>query len=146
MAPVGTEAPVIHGLTPDTLLHRVEGGWEMQTDGEAVHRATDADVRITVSWKGEVYADEADRQRALDHSDDIDLDHVVTTLLADMRSRGVDVDAPVTPTTTRPGSPPSAAPTAARPRSPPDPHPRTGRGRCTSGYTNPYQFAVCSNW
>jgi hypothetical protein len=97
VAPVGTDEPVIHGLTPDTTLHRVEGGWEMHTDAETVHRATDADVRITVSWKGEVYADEADRQRALDHTDDIDLDHVVDTLLADMRARGVDVDAPDDP-------------------------------------------------
>src|SRR5690606_21647941 len=88
VAPVGTDEPVIHGLTPDTTLHRVQGGWEMHTDAETVHRAGDADVRITVSWKGEVYADEADRRRALDHTDDIDLDHVVDTLLADMRARG----------------------------------------------------------
>jgi predicted metal-dependent phosphotriesterase family hydrolase len=64
---------------------------------EAVHRADDADVRITVSWKAEIYADEADRRRMLDHSDDIDLDHVVDTLLADMRARGVEVERPTDP-------------------------------------------------
>ncbi len=97
VAPVGVEAPVIKGLTPDATLHRVDGGWEVREGDEPRHRADDADVRITVSWKAEIYADEADRQRVLDHSDDIDLDHVVDTLLADMRARGVEVERPTDP-------------------------------------------------
>lgn len=97
VAPVGSEAPLIKGLTLDTRLHRVDGGWEMR-DGDVVrHRANDDEVRITVSWKGEIYADDDDRQRSLDHSDDLDMDHVVTTLLADMRARGVAVAAPDDP-------------------------------------------------
>ncbi len=97
VAPVGVEAPVIRGLTPDSLLHRVEGGWEVCEGGEALHRASDADVRITVSWKAEIYADADDRRRAEQHTDDIDLDHVVRALVADMRGRGVEVDVPDDP-------------------------------------------------
>jgi hypothetical protein len=97
VAPVGVEAPVIHGLTVDSMLHRVDGGWEVRNGDEPLHRADDGDVRITVSWKAEIYADEADRRRVEDHSDDIDLAYVVDTLVADMRARGVEVDVPVDP-------------------------------------------------
>ena len=97
VAPVGTDEPLIHGLTYDTMLHRVVGGWEMRNGDEAVHRADDAEVRITVSWKGEIYADEADRRQVEDHTDDLDLDRVVDALVADMRSRGVDVAVPDDP-------------------------------------------------
>lgn len=97
VAPVGLEAPLIRGLTLDSLLHRVDGGWEMREGDEALHRATDDDVRITVSWKGEVYADEADRARVADHSDDLTIEMVVDTFLADMRARGVEVEAPDDP-------------------------------------------------
>jgi hypothetical protein len=97
VAPVGQEAPLIKGLTLSTQLHRVDGGWEMREGDDPLHTATDDEVRITVSWKGEVFADEADRQRTLDHSDDIDMDHVVSTFVADMRARGVDVAVPDDP-------------------------------------------------
>jgi hypothetical protein len=97
VAPVGTDEPLITGLTIDTLLHRVDGGWEMRNGDEAVARADDDAVRITVSWKGEVYADEADRERAEAHTDDLDFDRAIDMLVADMRSRGVDVDRPDDP-------------------------------------------------
>ncbi len=97
VAPVGVDDPLIHGLTYDTMLNRVDGGWEMRDDGEPVHRAADDEVRITVSWKGEIYADDADRARVEDHTDDLDLDGVVEALVTDMRARGVDVAVPADP-------------------------------------------------
>ena len=97
VAPVGVDEPLLHGLTIDTLLHRVDGGWEMRDEDEPLHRAADPDVRITVSWKGEIYADHADRERVEAHADDLDLDRVVDQLVADMRSRGVAVEVPDDP-------------------------------------------------
>ncbi len=98
VAPVGTGSEqLIHGLTVDSLLHRVDHGWEMRNGDEPVHRADDDDVRITVSWKGEIYADAADRERVETHTDDLDLDRVVDALVADMRSRGVAVEVPGDP-------------------------------------------------
>ena len=69
----------------------------MRNGEEPLHRASDADVRITVSWKGEVYTDEADLERVENHTDDLDLDRVVDVLVADMRSRGIDVAVPDDP-------------------------------------------------
>ena len=80
------------------MLHRVDGGWEVRDGDEPVHRADDDDVRITVSWKGEIYADEADRAagRSTTPTTSTSTD-VVDTLLADMRARGVDVERPADP-------------------------------------------------
>lgn len=97
VAPVGTDQPLIKGLTLDSMLHRVDGGWEMRRGDEPLRRADDAEVRVTVSWKGEVYADEADRARVEDHTDDLSLDQVVDTLVADLRARGVEVAVPDDP-------------------------------------------------
>jgi hypothetical protein len=97
VAPVGGDQPLITGLTLDSMLNRVEGGWEIRNDEAPLHRAADDEVRITVSWKGEIYADEADRRRVDEHTDDLDLDRVVDALVTDMRARGVDIDPPADP-------------------------------------------------
>ncbi len=98
VGPVGTNAdPVIQGLTYDSLLHRVDGGWEARNGDDAVHRAGDDQVRITVSWKAEIYDDAAHREQVEQHTDDLDLDRVVDMLLTEMRARGVDVDTPDDP-------------------------------------------------
>lgn len=98
VAPVGTEGDgLVEGLTRDSMLHRIDGGWEMRNGADVVGSATDDQVRITVSWKGEVYDDEDDRRRTASHADDLTLDQVVDTFLADLRQRGVDVAAPDDP-------------------------------------------------
>jgi len=98
VAPVGQgREGLIDGLTRDSLLHRVDGGWEMRNGDDAIHRATDADVRITVSWKGEVFADDEERARVRGHQDDLDLDQVVDVLVTDLRRRGIDVERPDDP-------------------------------------------------
>lgn len=98
VAPVGHEGDaLIEGLTRDSSLHRVPGGWEMRDDGRVVHTATDAEVRITVSWKGEVYGDADELARCEDHVDDLTLARIVDTFVADLRERGVEVDPPEDP-------------------------------------------------
>jgi len=69
----------------------------MRNDDEPVARADDDAVRITVSWKGEIYADEADRERAEAHTDDLDFERAVDLLVDDMRARGVEVERPSDP-------------------------------------------------
>ena len=98
VAPVGEGSErLVQGLTRESLLHRVDGGWEMRDGERLIAHAVDDEVRITVSWKGEIYADEADRARVEDHSDDLDLDRAVDMLVADLRERGVSVDRPTDP-------------------------------------------------
>lgn len=98
VAPVGSpDAGLITGLTVDSELVRVDGGWEMREAGRAVHRSADDEVRVTVSWKAEVFTDDEERARADDHVDDLTLDRVVEMFLADLDRRGIAVAAPDDP-------------------------------------------------
>ena len=48
-------------------------------------------------WNAELYADEEELHKVMDHTDDLTHDQVVDTLLADLRSRGVVVTEPTDP-------------------------------------------------
>jgi len=57
-------------------------------------------MRLLVHWSAELYADREEAEKAADHSDDLTFDEVFDRLLADMRSKGVDVaDRPTRSTT-----------------------------------------------
>lgn len=92
VAPVGDgDLPWVEGLTRASSLVRVDGGWEMRDGGDVIGAGRDDEVRITVSWKGEV---------ALPHDgadDDLTVRTVVDTFLRDVRRRGIDVSEPEDP-------------------------------------------------
>lgn len=95
VAPVGPpEARMPMGLTRESLLVRGDGGWDVTHEGETVTHYDDATARITVSWKADVFADEHTARGFDSGADRLDLDTVMKTLTADMRSRGVDVADP----------------------------------------------------
>lgn len=82
----------ITGLRPGMRLH-YEGSdrWTVRTeDGSAVvsEHGTD-EIRYSISWKAYCFADEAERQAWDDHSDDLTLEMLLTTLVADLVDRGV---------------------------------------------------------
>lgn len=52
------------------------------------------DFRFSVQWKARCFADEADRLRAEQHSEDLTQAEAVATLVDDLRARGVVGDAP----------------------------------------------------
>ena len=89
VGPVG-EGDLVDELTRDSLLHRVDGGWEMRTGDQVVGGTDDDHARITVSWKAEVHSPD-------DPTDTLDLDTVVDTFLADLRRRGIDATEPDDP-------------------------------------------------
>jgi hypothetical protein len=98
VAPVGGEdLPFVEGLTHDSTLVRIDSGWEMRDDGRTVGAGSDAEVRITLSWKGEVFSDEHERMRSESGDGDLTMSRVVDTFLRDLRSRGLDVPAPDDP-------------------------------------------------
>jgi hypothetical protein len=98
VAPVGGAGDgLIEGLTRESLLHRVDGGWQMRNGDEVLHTADDGQVRVTVSWKGEVYDDADDVDRAESHADDLSLDQVVATFLGDLHDRAIEATAPDDP-------------------------------------------------
>jgi hypothetical protein len=95
VAPVGGgDLPFVEGLTHDSTLVRVDDGWEMRDQGRTVGDGSDAEVRITLSWKGEVFADEPERVRAESGDGALSMATVVDTFLHDLRARGLEVAAP----------------------------------------------------
>lgn len=46
------------------------------------------EIRFSVSWKAYCYADEAERRRAEEHTDDLELDFILDTLVRDLERRG----------------------------------------------------------
>lgn len=81
-------------LTPEHRLVRGDRGWDVLHDDTFVLHYDDEDVRITVSWKADVF-------RGADHSEvdagRLELDVVVERFLADLSERGVAASRPDDP-------------------------------------------------
>jgi hypothetical protein len=71
--------------------------WAITTDGEVIRRYRPAEMRLLVHWSAEVFADMDEVKKNMDHSDDVTHEVVCDRLLADMRSKGVDVAEPSDP-------------------------------------------------
>jgi hypothetical protein len=71
--------------------------WAITTDGEVIRRYRPEEMRLLVHWNAEVYADMDEAKLNMDHSSDLTHDVVFERLLADMRSKGVDVAEPSDP-------------------------------------------------
>jgi hypothetical protein len=98
--PVGRPAERdIPGLKHRSLIgyDADRGDWAIATDGEVIRRYQPDEMRLLVHWSAEIYSDMAEVEKNLDHSDDLTHDIVFDRLLADMRSRGVDVAEPSDP-------------------------------------------------
>jgi hypothetical protein len=70
------------------LCYRGEGRWEIAAGDRVMARYGWDDLRFSISWKAYCYADEADRRRVHEHTDDLDRRTVLDTLIADLRERG----------------------------------------------------------
>lgn len=76
-------------LRPGMRLVALGGGdWSVQQGEEAVSRHRWEEMRFSVSWKAYCFADEAERQRWREGSDDLAIDFILDTLDADLRRRG----------------------------------------------------------
>jgi hypothetical protein len=89
----------ISGLKHRSLIDYApdRDAWEITTDGEVIRSYEPHEMRLLVHWNAELYSDMAEVEKNLDHSDDLTHDIVFDRLLADMRSRGVDVAEPSDP-------------------------------------------------
>lgn len=65
--------------------------WTLVDTASSEERATYRwdELRLSVSWKAYCFADDDERSAWADHRDDLDVDTVVDTLVADLRRRGV---------------------------------------------------------
>lgn len=87
------------GVRARSLLHHDAAAdeWVVTTDGDEVLRYRPDQMRLLVHWNAELYADEAELHKVMDHTDDLTHQQVVDTLLADLRARGVTVAEPTDP-------------------------------------------------
>jgi len=97
--PVGRrEAGLPRGMTLDTRLERCGGSrWALVDDGNEIAEMPFEALRISLSWKAAVFADEKAARRVDDHEDDLDLEQVLERFAADLASRGVEVEWPRDP-------------------------------------------------
>lgn len=98
--PVGRpEERDIPGLRHRSMLHHdpERDDWAITTDGEVIRRYRPEEMRLLVHWSAELYDDLDELEASLTGSDDLTPDMAFERLLADMRSRGVDVAEPSDP-------------------------------------------------
>ena len=98
--PVGRpEERDIPGLKHRSLISHdaAADDWAITTDGEVIRRYRPEEMRLLVHWSAELYRDEEELEKSLDHSDDLTTDVVFDRLMADMRSRGVAFAEPSDP-------------------------------------------------
>ena len=70
------------------LAHRGDGQWEVECEGRVLARYGWDDLRFSISGKAYCFADEAERSRVHEHTEDLDRRFVLDTLIADLRERG----------------------------------------------------------
>lgn len=96
LGPPGARLP--EGLTGECRLVRAPHGWDVvDPEGAVVVHLADDEVRITVSWKADVFADA--HAAALHDAGEgrLAMETVVERFAADLRDRGIDVPRPHDP-------------------------------------------------
>jgi hypothetical protein len=100
VAPIGGPDPAsIEDATFEVeLLADQEGpDWRVVDQGRELLRYNAREIRVSVSWKAEVFADDKAARVRSEHLDDLSLDHVVTALVDDLEKRGHDLIRPENP-------------------------------------------------
>jgi hypothetical protein len=103
VAPLGSPDAMPEGLSRESRLVRNGSGWVVR-DAEGAQQAhfDDDKVRITVSWKADVFASAAEA-RSHDHGEDaLTLETVVELFQKDLAARGIDFPEPAEPLADQP--------------------------------------------
>ncbi len=94
----GPDVRWLRGLSLDSKLTWLGGDdWAVLEGDREVVRVGWHEVRVSVSWKAQVFRDEEDRALYTRHADDLALDDAVTMLLDDLAGRGQIVSRPEDP-------------------------------------------------
>jgi hypothetical protein len=94
VGPAGERIRMIKGLTLDARLILEGDEFRIEDDGKTLASYRSEQVRVSVSWKAQVFEDRAARRIYEDHLDDLTLDEVERIFLEDLRRRGVRADPP----------------------------------------------------
>jgi len=71
--------------------------WVIRTGDRVIARLATDRLRLLVHWDAELYTDLADLKRHVDHTDDLGIDRVLETFVADLEAKGVDFETPSDP-------------------------------------------------
>ena len=91
------ERTLPRGLTLDSQLRWTGDAWEVIERGDVRARYTFEEVRVSVSWKAQVFADAKRRSLYENHEDDLSLEQVVEMFLGDLAAKGTPVEQPADP-------------------------------------------------
>ena len=89
-APISLDAV----LAPD---RKAPGSWRITDADRTVQQLPREALRVSVSWKAEVFRDEASAQVRTERRDDLDLDSVVSRFIEDLSDRGTPIARPKDP-------------------------------------------------
>jgi hypothetical protein len=97
--PLGrVEDGMLQGLSLETqLVCAGDDSWHIEEAGEVKARPGFDELRISVSWKAQVFRDAEEAELFDTHVDDLDLDTVVARLREDLEARGTPTPAPADP-------------------------------------------------
>ncbi|MCC5952861.1 MAG: hypothetical protein JJU45_12295 [Acidimicrobiia bacterium] len=97
--PTGDPADGMPTLTLDSeLVRRDAERWAIVEGDRTIAEVPRHELRVSLSWKADVFADAAEAELADSHRDDLDLDEVLRRFAADLADRGetiVTADDPV---------------------------------------------------
>jgi hypothetical protein len=76
-------------VTRDALVHPVGADrWEIRNGTDVLARHRSVNLRVSLSWKAEVFLDEAERRRRDEHLDDLGVARALEILTDELRARG----------------------------------------------------------
>lgn len=84
----------------DTVFHGDPSSrdhWLLTTRDKVIARHTTDELRFLVHWSAEVFEDYAELKKNMDGTDDLTCERVFDTLIADVRSKGIDIATPSDP-------------------------------------------------
>jgi hypothetical protein len=94
VGPAGERIRMTKGLTLDAKLRLVGDELHIEDRGDVLAVFPYEAVRVSVSWKAQVFADERARRLYEDHSDDLTVGQVERIFVADLRERGLRFEPP----------------------------------------------------
>lgn len=93
--PLGAVADGLATLTLDSELRSDDGErWTITDPAGDIASFGRESLRVSVSWKADVFTSDADRRRRDDHTDDLVADEVLRRISADLAERGIDPTIP----------------------------------------------------
>jgi len=88
------------GLTIDSTFRGAPGDpdlWQITTGDDVIAEYATDQLRLLVHWDAELYTDQDDLKKHVEHEDDLTRDRVFEIFVSDLQAKGVDFQVPSDP-------------------------------------------------